>query len=164
MTFFALAGNSIQLVPDGTVFLHIALILIMIFVLNRTLFKPINRILEERDKRTRGGSSEAQDTLTRVEEKLSLYERSLRQAREEGYRLLENVRTKALQDRQAQVVKMREDLTQVVAAEKQSVAAQTEASRIELAQDARRIASEIGLHILGRPISEGGAPDVGLRP
>jgi F0F1-type ATP synthase membrane subunit b/b' len=48
MTFVAFAENSIQLVPDGTLFLHIIIILLMVFVLNATLFKPINRILEER--------------------------------------------------------------------------------------------------------------------
>ena len=55
MVFLALAENSIQLVPDGTIFLHIALILLMIWVLNRTLFKPVNRILETRERMT-GGS------------------------------------------------------------------------------------------------------------
>ena len=49
MHFLAFA-ESIQLFPDGTIFIHIALILIMIWVLNRTLFKPINRVLATRDK------------------------------------------------------------------------------------------------------------------
>ena len=70
MIFLAFAENSIQLVPDGTLFLHIAIILIMVFVLNRTLFKPINRILDERERRTRGRSGEAHDILQRVEEGL----------------------------------------------------------------------------------------------
>ena len=53
------AENSIQLVPDGTLLLHILIILVMIFVLNATLYKPINRILEAREKRTKGRLSEA---------------------------------------------------------------------------------------------------------
>ena len=84
MTFVAFAENSIQLVPDGTLFLHIIIILIMVFVLNATLFKPINRILEERERRTRGRSGEAHDILQRVEEKVTQYERTLREARSEG--------------------------------------------------------------------------------
>jgi len=39
------AENSIQLVPDGTLLLHILIILVMVYVLNATLFKPINQIL-----------------------------------------------------------------------------------------------------------------------
>ena len=45
------AENSIQLVPDGTLILHVIIILVMVFVLNATLYKPINRILEAREKR-----------------------------------------------------------------------------------------------------------------
>lgn len=156
MTFFALAENSIQLVPDGTLFLHIALILIMIYVLNRTLFRPINNILEERDKRTRGGSNEAHNLLKSVEEKLSLYERTLRQAREDGYRHLEGVRTQALQERQAQIIQTREELTEAVRREKTALATQIQGSRLELENEAKRIAAEISRHILNRP-SDGGA-------
>jgi hypothetical protein len=42
------AENSIQLVPDGTLLLHVLIILVMVYVLNATLFKPINLILEAR--------------------------------------------------------------------------------------------------------------------
>src|SRR5947209_1129969 len=60
MTFpLGFAENSIQLVPDGTLLLHVLIILVMVYVLNATLFRPINRILEARDKRTRGRLTEA---------------------------------------------------------------------------------------------------------
>src|SRR5207244_13444608 len=55
------AENSIQLVPDGTLILHIVIILVMVYVLNATLYKPINQILESREKRTRGRLTEAQE-------------------------------------------------------------------------------------------------------
>ena len=48
------AENSIQLVPDGTLILHVIIILVMVYVLNATLYKPINQILASREKRTRG--------------------------------------------------------------------------------------------------------------
>ena len=97
MIALAFAENSIQLVPDGTLILHIAIILVMVFVLNTTLFKPINRILEEREKRTRGRSGEAHDILNRVEEKLAHYEQTLRSTRAEGYRLMEQEHAVAVQ-------------------------------------------------------------------
>ena len=67
------AENSIQLVPDGTLILHVIIILVMVYVLNATLYKPINQILESREKRTRGRLSEAQETLKSVKEKLAKY-------------------------------------------------------------------------------------------
>src|SRR3712207_190624 len=106
--FLALADNSIQLVPDGTLFLHIVLIILMVFVLNATLFRPINKVLEERERRTRGRSGEAQDILSCVEAGLRQYETSLREARLEGYHLLEAERAGAMNSKQTQLGALRE--------------------------------------------------------
>jgi F-type H+-transporting ATPase subunit b len=154
MTFVAFAENSIQLVPDGTLFLHILIILLMVFILNATLFKPINRILEERERRTRGRSGEAHDILQRVEEKMLQYERTLREARAEGYRLMEQERETAMSERQAKLEAVRDEINHSVAGEKETIRGQVEEARATLEQEARRLAAEIGSQILHRPISE----------
>lgn len=154
MIFLGLAENSIQLVPDGTLFLHIAIILIMIFVLNATLFKPINRILEEREKRTRGRLGETGGILRRVEEGLSNYERTLREARAEGYRLMEQERGRAMGERQNKLNAVREEVANSLVGEKEAIRVQTEEVRATLAKDSRQMAADIGAHILHRPVSE----------
>jgi F-type H+-transporting ATPase subunit b len=146
----ALAENSIQLVPDGTLFFHIALIILMVFVLNATLFKPINKVLEERERRTRGRSGEASDILRRVEEGLGRYETSLREARLEGYHLLEAQRAEAMSTRQAQIGSLREELRGLIEEQKSSIEAQTGAARNALAGDAQRLAAEISNQVLRR--------------
>ena len=100
-----LAENSIQLVPDGTLIVHVIIILVMVYVLNATLYKPINQILESREKRTRGRLSEAQEVMKSVNEKITEHERSLRQARSEAFSLAESLRGEAMKDRQQKVVK-----------------------------------------------------------
>ena len=162
MTFVALAENSIQLVPDGTLFLHIAIILLMVFVLNATLFKPINRILEERERRTRGRSGEAHDILRRVEENVTRYERTLREARAEGYRLLEQERATAINERQARLSAVRNEINQSIADEKEAIHGQVEEARATLEQEARRLAADIGSQILRRPISDAVTKSLGL--
>ena len=151
--FLALAENSIQLVPDGTLFLHIALIILMVFVLNATLFRPINKVLEERERRTRGRSGEAQDILGRVESGLRQYETSLREARLEGYHLLEAQRAEAMSARQAKLGALREDLRGLVEEQRSSILAQADAARNTLAGDAQRLAAEISNQVLGRAAS-----------
>ena len=151
--FLALAENSIQLVPDGTIFLHIALIILMVFVLNVTLFKPINRVLEERERRTRGRSGEAQDILSRVESGLRRYETSLREARLEGYHLLETQRAEAMSARQSQLSALREELRGLVEEQRSSISAQMNAARNALAGDAQRHAAEISNQVLRRAAS-----------
>ncbi|HEX8492931.1 MAG TPA: hypothetical protein VF658_08835 [Pyrinomonadaceae bacterium] len=152
MIFLAFAENSIQLVPDGTLFLHIAIILVMVFVLNQTLFKPINRILEERERRTRGRSGEARDILQRVEEATTNYERSLREARAEGYRLMERERAEAMSERQIKINTLREEINRTVEEEKDLIRKQMEDARQTLEADARSIAVEISSQILHRPV------------
>lgn len=160
MTLLALAENSIQLVPDGTLFLHIALILLMVAVLNATLFRPINRILKSREDRTHGRSTEAQGTLRSVEEKLSRYEQSLREARAEGYRFLEQERAQSMQKRQFQIDAAREEVNRLVNEQKRAILKQAEDARATLEQDARRAAREISSQILGRSVGNGTSPSV----
>jgi F-type H+-transporting ATPase subunit b len=153
MIFLGFAENSIQLVPDGTLFVHIALILVMVAVLNATLFKPINRILEERERRTRGRSGNARDILRDVEEKMSLYERTLRDARSEGYRLMEQERATAMRERQIKLDAVREEIGRSIAEQKESINAQVESARATLKANSVQVAADLGAHILHRPLS-----------
>ena len=149
------AENSIQLVPDGTLILHVIIILVMVWILNKTLYKPINRILEAREKRTRGRMSEAQEILTDVSEKVSNYERQLRQARAEGYAMTEQERTLAMQERQGKLNEMRQQLSESIAQEKQTIQTQVEEARVTLDSESLRIAREIGERVLNRPVGGG---------
>jgi F-type H+-transporting ATPase subunit b len=150
MILLGFAENSIQLVPDGTLFLHIATILAMIYLLNKTLFSPINKILAERERRTRGGTGEANDILQRVSNSMNRYERSLREARSEGYRLLEQERAAALLERQNLLNSLRLEIESSTEEQKTLLETQTEQARISLEEEARRIATSISDQILNR--------------
>jgi F-type H+-transporting ATPase subunit b len=154
MTFpLGFAESSIQLVPDGTLILHVIIILVMVYVLNATLYKPINRILEAREKRTKGRLGEAQEILQDVSSKLSEYERSLRQARAEAYQFTEAESAAAMQERQKKLNEMRQQLSESVARERQAIQAQADEARASLESDAQRIAQEIGSRVLDRPFA-----------
>ncbi len=148
------AENSIQLVPDGTLILHVIIILVMVYLLNVTLYKPINQILANREKRTRGRMSEAEEISQSVSQKLSEYERSLRQARSEAYALTEAQRAEAMKERQQRLNEMREQLSQSIAQEKKTIEQQAAAARATLESESRRLASEIGSRVLNRPIND----------
>jgi F-type H+-transporting ATPase subunit b len=156
----ALAEGSIQLVPDGTLILHFLIILIMVGVLNATLFRPINRILAERELKTSGRLSEAQSTLAQVRDKLATYERELREARAESYRLSEQERLKALQDREAQIAVVKEETAVWISREKANLAQQSARAQADLKVQARSIAVEIGSRVLRRRISDAANLDI----
>jgi F0F1-type ATP synthase membrane subunit b/b' len=148
------AEDSIQLVPDGTLVLHIILILLMVYLLNVTLYKPINQILASREKRTRGRLSEAEEITQSVNAKMSEYETSLREARGEAYAATEAERAEAMKDRQQKLNEMRQQLAASVAHEKETIQQQAAEARHDLEGDARRIAAEIGGRVLKRPVGD----------
>lgn len=151
MIYLALA-ESIQLVPDGTLFIHIAIILLMVFVLNRILFRPINRVLKERESHTLGRLGEAKDILRRVEFGLSNYERSMREARAESYRLLEAEQAKATEARQRRVGQVRNEVKAQVGEQKRQLQSQMEEARSNLLNEARQMAGSVSRQVLGRPL------------
>ena len=152
MLCLALAEGSIQLVPDGTVFFHIAIIILMVYVLNATLFRPINRILAERERIARSGRGAAHDILQEVEANLTRYEEGLRAARAEGYRLLEQERADALRVRQERLAQVRAEVETLTQRELAAIRTQAEQARTSLGRDAARIAAEISTQILRRPV------------
>ena len=153
MPLLGFAESSIQLVPDGTLLIHLALIIVMVVVLNATLLKPINRILEERDRLTKGRLTEAQRTLLTVSEKLSEYERRLREARAAGYALMEHERAVISDERQQKLAEVKSEIAHLMSSEKETLKIEAEQVKGNLATSARGIALEIGRQILGRPIA-----------
>jgi F-type H+-transporting ATPase subunit b len=148
MVILALA-ESIQLVPDGTLVLHVAIIVTMVFVLNAILYKPISSILKEREGHTRGRLEEARGIVQRIEGDLLRYENALRQARAEGYRLLEKQQSEAFGERQQKIAIVRKEIEEQVGEEKSTIDAQAEEARTLLVKEARQIATNISSQILG---------------
>jgi F-type H+-transporting ATPase subunit b len=146
---FAFA-ESIQLIPDGTLLIHIVIIISMVFVLNRLLFKPVLRTLSEREARTHGRTDEARETIRKVGENLSRYENSLRQARAEGYSLLEQQQAEANSERQQKVAEVRTEIEEQLGQEKNEIQSQAERARATLLGEAERVATEIKTQVLRR--------------
>ena len=146
--FLLAFAESIQLFPDGTLFIHIALILIMIWVLNRTFFRPINRIIESREKHKGGVGGEAETILKDVAEKQGRYNKSMLEARSEGYDLIEKHRAAAVAERQTQLAAAKEATARSLADEKKQLQDQTDEARLSIAREAEEMADKIAANIL----------------
>ena len=147
-----LAESSIQLVPDGTLLIHILIIAIMVVVLNRTLLKPINEILARRDALLSGRLSEAQVLEAAREEKLHEYDAALRDARTEGYHLLEAERTTALRARERRLSDVKDQLSEEVRSAIEATREQKAVVKKELEVEAQELSSLIGGLVLRRPL------------
>lgn len=142
-----LAFQEVRLVPDGTMFIHIALILVMIWVLNRTFFRPINRVLEERARKA-GGAGDARQILKQVGDNQSRYNSIMLKARAEGYEFIERQRAVAVAARQEKVGAVREEVAEKIARETEELNRQTVEAKAVIAQQAEQMAEKISSNIL----------------
>jgi len=145
-----LAENSIQLVPDGTLLIHLLMIGVMVALLNRTLLKPINKILADRERYITGKTTEAEKILKASEEKLNEYQNKLRSARTEGYQLVEKVRSEAVKEKDEKVKAFKEKSAQEVAAQLQVTQQQEQQVKKELESQAATLGAMITAQILER--------------
>ena len=146
-----LAETSIQLVPDGTLLIHLLMVAVMVFILNRTLLKPINRILAERERQVEGRLQEAQTMTAETEEKLKKYNNALHEARVDGYKLLEKERAEGLKEKDEAVRLYREQMSREVQQQIENTRRQEESVKKELEAQAGDISSLISTQILRRP-------------
>ncbi len=145
---FFLAFQEVRLLPDGTIFIHIGLILLMIWILNRTFFKPINRILLARERNKGGQSGEAREILRQVEEKKARINAALLEARSEGYELVENKRSEAVTQRQMEISAVKEETARQKALEAEELNNQTSVARAVIGREAEQIAEQISSNLL----------------
>lgn len=141
-------AESIQLFPDGTLFVHVALILLMIYILNRTLYRPINRILEARDKNKGGYFGEAEAILTKVQEKESHYSKELLDARNAGYELVESEHKTTVAAREEKLAAAKNEVAERLNSGRSEIEQQVAAARATLSTEAEKLADTIASGIL----------------
>lgn len=141
-------AEKIQLFPDGTLFIHVAIILAMIWLLNRTLYKPINKLLASREKNKGGHFTEAEEINSKVAEKEARYTKEMLDARNEGYSLVEKEQSKATAAREKKLAEVKTEVADKVATEKADLESQRTAARAEIEKGAEKIADSIAAGIL----------------
>ena len=146
-----LAETSIQLVPDATLLLHLVFVVVMVVVLNRTLLRPINQILIEREKQITGRLREAEAMAAESQEKIKKYNDTLREARTAGYRLLEKERAEGLKEKEQKLRQSRDALSKEVASQVDQIRQQEQTVKRELEGQAATIGNLISSQILRRP-------------
>jgi F-type H+-transporting ATPase subunit b len=145
-----LAESSIQLVPDGTLLIHLLMVVVMVAVVNRTLLRPINKILADREKHILGKVDEAQEMRKLTEQKLSEYNAALREARTEGYHLLEMERSQAIREKEEKVRAFKEETKRLLAEGIEDTHEQEKQVQSQLEGQAETLGAMITAQILRR--------------
>jgi len=151
----AFAEGEVNIFPDGSLLFIIALFLLFVFVMNRLLFRPIGRVLDERQALTEGATNEARAAARRYQAKLAQYEETIRQTRAESYRRLEQERARALEERRRLIEDAKQKATVEIDQAKSEIGQQAEAARVSLEAESRQIADRISRTVLGRTVGGG---------
>ena len=145
-----LAESSIQLVPDGTLLVHLVMVAVMVAVLNRTLLRPVNKILADREKHILGRVDEAHEMQKLTDQKLTEYDSALRAARTEGYQLLEKERSQAVREKEEKVRVYKEEISATLAEDIRATHDQEKQAQRQLEAEAETLGAMITSQILRR--------------
>jgi len=147
------SGNIIN--PDGSLIVVLVLFVILVFLLNRLLFRPIGRVLDERQTLIEGATNEARAARRMYDARLAEYEASIRQARAESYKRAEQERAAALDARRKVIDEAKAQAHDQIEQAKQEIGQQVARARGALESEARQIAERISRTVLGRTVGGG---------
>lgn len=149
-----LADNILAI--DGSFLLIFISIILLIFILNATLFKPVNNVLAEREKMGGGTSNEAKHLTKEYDKKVMMYEDGIRNARLEAFQYAEAQRKEALAEREDLIFQSKAETAVQIENAKQEVLDQSTEARTKLENDARQMAASITSNLLRRPVNTPG--------
>lgn len=141
-------AESVQIMPDFALVVHVLIILVMIWVLNRTFFRPINRVISARDTGKGGHASETEKMIETAARKEQQYKDDLLSARNEGYELIESKRTAAVETRQEKVAAAKTEVLAKKAADMEELDGLTAAARNTISEEAVKLADEIRSNVI----------------
>lgn len=125
-------------------------IVFLLFLFLRWAFwKPLERVLAQRQAATEGARQEAGELVAQANDKLRQYEDALRHARAEIYRQQEAARRQALDERSQILRDTREKAGQMVRQAKLEIAGDVDRAKKDLEAESRRLAEDITRTLLG---------------
>jgi F-type H+-transporting ATPase subunit b len=119
-------------------------------VLNILLYRPLRKIMIERQEAIDGGHQKAQDLESSIKEKMDSYQDKLQQAKTEGVRDANDLRAEAGKEELEILSAARNSADKELAGIKSKVAQEVDAARTTLNKETKSLASLIASKVLGR--------------
>ena len=143
-TLQALSGILLKAIPSAL------LLIILHFYLKAMLFKPLQKVLKQREALTAGARSAAAESLAAAERKAQDYETKFRDARSEVYREQEETRKVWLEDQAKQIAAGQARSSEAMAAADKKLAEETAAAKQNLVETSAALADRIANTVLAR--------------
>ncbi|MBU2630155.1 MAG: ATPase [Proteobacteria bacterium] len=140
----------ITVIPDITLVYQMINFLVLLFVLNLVLYKPIRKVLLERKAKIEGMQNGAQKAASDLVAGEDAYKDGLKKARSKGLQKKEAFVAEASQEEKEIIDRINKKAQANLADIKKQVAQETEQARKVLEGEVEAYAKAIGEKILGR--------------
>jgi F-type H+-transporting ATPase subunit b len=137
---------------DGSLFIQIANFLVLIWLLNIVVYRPIRKILIERKEKIKGLEEGIEGRLKDAQEKDEEFSKGIREARARGMEEKEALLQEAAAEEKQIIAKINEKAQAEMADVRAKIAADIDAVRSSLQGQVDDFASAIGQKILGRTV------------
>ena len=137
---------------DGSVFIQIANFIFLIIVLNLVLYKPIRKVLIQRQEKITGLEKGIETAEKEAEDQNQAYALGLKEARIKGKEEKDALLDAAAEEERAIINKINEKAQADLTAVRGKIAADVEGVKDALMKDIDTFAKAIGKKILGRAV------------
>ena len=141
------------MLPGLAVFWVILIVLLLTFVLDRGLFRPLGRVMRERETAIRSAQEMAAAAAARARAAAAEFERRTKAAQAEVYREMEENRRLANETRAAVMARTRQEVDAQVADASARLKAQASDVRAQLEKEADVLGEAIVERVLDRKVS-----------
>ena len=147
------SGGGLTVIPDASLFIQLANFLILIWVLNLILFRPIRSVLIQRKEKIAGLEQSAETASKDLQEKEDAYAKGIKEARTKGLKEKEVLVEQAAEEERGIIAKINERAQADLSEVRNKIAKDEEAAKVTLVKEIDGFANAIGEKILGRAIS-----------
>ena len=137
---------------NSTVWIQMANFLLLIFILNFLLYKPVLKIIEKRNKKIEKSNEEVMSLNETVERNIAEYEEKIRQAKADAAAQRDEIKEEGTEQGKMITGKVRDEISKKIRAFKADVEKEVDEARGALRDQTRTIAGEISEKVLGRGI------------
>lgn len=145
-------GGGLTVIPDWTFLLQMANFLILMWILNVILFKPIRSVLIQRKNKVSGLEESIVTSQKDVEDKEAAFMVGIRDARARGLKEKDLLIAEATEEEKKIVADINQKAQKDLAEVRGQIANEAQSARNSLMQDIDGFAQAIGQKILGRAI------------
>lgn len=138
---------------NWTFFVQVLNFLILMFVLNKILYKPILKVLDERDERIVGGKEKAKELVSESDALFKSYNDKLQIAKIDALGTKNTARKDASDKANVIIAEAREKAEGIIEKVQQDMAREVERVKKELEPEIGTMAATIAQQILGRKVA-----------